>query len=85
MKLPRFERRRVGRADADAGRAGTKIVAGQRVTTVFDLLLAQYGVRREGLPGDWPTGYDDAAQPYTPAWQEPITGVPAAAAARIAP
>nr|WP_218024341.1 nitrate reductase subunit alpha [Nocardia lijiangensis] len=54
------------------------------VTTVFDLLLAQYGVHRDGLPGDWPTGYDDATQPYTPAWQEAITGVPAVAAARIA-
>jgi nitrate reductase alpha subunit len=54
------------------------------VTTVFDLLLAQYGVHRPGLPGDWPGGYDDAAEPYTPAWQEAITGVPAAAAARIA-
>ena len=31
-------------------------VAGQRVTTVFDLLLAQYGVHRGGLPGTWPTG-----------------------------
>jgi nitrate reductase alpha subunit len=41
-------------------------------------------VSRPGLPGDWPTGYDDAAVPYTPAWQEPITGVPAAAVARIA-
>ena len=28
-------------------------------------------------------GYDDASAPYTPAWQEAITGVPAAAAARI--
>ncbi len=62
----------------------TKIIAGQRVTTVFDLLLAQYGIYREGLPGDWPTGYDDATQPYTPAWQEPITGVPAKAAERVA-
>ncbi len=53
------------------------------VTTVFDLLLAQYGVARAGLPGDWPTGYDDATQPCTPAWQEPITSVPAEAAARI--
>jgi nitrate reductase alpha subunit len=32
----------------------------------------------------WPSGYDDAVEPYTPAWQEPITGVPAKAAARIA-
>ncbi|HEX6870735.1 MAG TPA: nitrate reductase subunit alpha [Micromonosporaceae bacterium] len=59
-------------------------VAGQLVTTVYDLLLAQYGVARPGLPGQWPTGYDDPVQPYTPAWQEPITGVPAAAVARIA-
>ena len=56
-------------------------VGGRLVTTVFDLMLAQYGVARAGLPGDWPTGYDDAAAPYTPAWQEAITGVPAAQAA----
>ena len=54
------------------------------VTTVFDLLMAQYAVRRAGLPGEWPTGYDDASQPYTPAWQEEITSVPAAAVARVA-
>ena len=53
------------------------------VTTVFDMLLAQYGVRREGLPGDWPSSYDDASAPYTPAWQETVTGVPASACARI--
>ncbi|GAA3813604.1 nitrate reductase subunit alpha [Cellulomonas soli] len=53
------------------------------VTTVFDLMLAQYGVGRDGLPGTWPTGYDDASTPGTPAWQEEITSVPAAAAARI--
>ncbi len=61
----------------------TRTVAGKLVTTVFDLLLAQYGVSRPGVTGTWPTGYDDAEQPYTPAWQEPITGVPAAAAERI--
>jgi nitrate reductase alpha subunit len=56
---------------------------GQRlVTTVFDLMLAQYGVARDGLPGQWPSGYDDPA-PYTPAWQEEITGVPAAQAIRV--
>ncbi|HET6651868.1 MAG TPA: nitrate reductase subunit alpha [Nocardioides sp.] len=54
------------------------------VTTVYDLMLAQFGVARAGLPGEWPTGYDDADAPYTPAWQETITGVPAQAAARIA-
>jgi len=61
----------------------TRTVAGRLVTTVFDLLLAQYGVHRPGLPGTWPTGYDDASQPCTPAWQEPITGVPAAVAERV--
>ena len=58
-------------------------VGGQLVTTVFDLLLADYGVGRDGLPGDWPSGYADAGQPGTPAWQEEITSVPAVAAARI--
>src|SRR5690606_32302057 len=62
----------------------TKVVAGKRVTTVFDLLLAQYGVGRPDLPGTWPTGYDDATEPYTPGWQEAITGVPAVQARRIA-
>ncbi|MFV0407304.1 MAG: nitrate reductase subunit alpha, partial [Propioniciclava sp.] len=54
------------------------------VTTVHDLMLAQYGVQRAGLPGVWPTGYDDAETPYTPAWQEAITSVPAEACTRIA-
>ncbi len=54
------------------------------VTTVLDLMLAQYGVPRDGLPGQWPAGYDDAASPYTPAWQAEITSVPAEACIRIA-
>jgi nitrate reductase / nitrite oxidoreductase, alpha subunit len=58
-------------------------VAGRLVTTVFDLLMAQYAVARDGLPGEWPSGYDDP-QPYTPGWQETITSVPAAAAIRVA-
>lgn len=57
---------------------------GTPVTTVFDLLLAQYGVARDGLPGEWPRGYDDADAPYTPAWQQPITSVDAGRVARIA-
>ncbi|MFI6596621.1 nitrate reductase subunit alpha [Nonomuraea sp. NPDC050536] len=80
VALPRF--------DGDGGvlERGVPVreVGGHLVTTVFDLMLAQYGVPRDGLPGRWPSGYDDAAEPYTPAWQEAITGVPAAAAARIA-
>ncbi|HEV7450942.1 MAG TPA: nitrate reductase subunit alpha [Pseudonocardiaceae bacterium] len=80
VDLPRFDT-----AEPSVLRRGvpTRTVAGKLVTTVFDLLLAQYGVHRPGLPGTWPTGCDDAEQPCTPAWQEPITGVPAAAAERI--
>ena len=44
------------------------------VTTVYDLLMAQYGVPR-GLPGEYPASYDDESQPYTPAWSEKYTGL----------
>ena len=47
-------------------------------------MLAQYGVARDGLPGEWPTGYDDATTPYTPAWQAERTSVPAEQCIRIA-
>jgi nitrate reductase / nitrite oxidoreductase, alpha subunit len=43
------------------------------VATIFDLLMAHFGVGR-GLPGDYPQSYDDDA-PYTPAWQEKLTGI----------
>jgi nitrate reductase / nitrite oxidoreductase, alpha subunit len=46
------------------------------VVTVFDLMIANYGIDR-GLGGEHQaTSYDDPA-PYTPAWAETITGVPA--------
>ncbi|MEV0587450.1 nitrate reductase subunit alpha [Nonomuraea sp. NPDC050310] len=79
VRLPRFD------ADGVLSRGvPVRRVGGHLVTTVFDLMLAQYGVRRDHLPGRWPEGYDDAAEPYTPAWQEPISGVPAARAIKIA-
>ncbi|MBE2998032.1 nitrate reductase subunit alpha [Nocardiopsis sp. HNM0947] len=59
-------------------------VGGRLVTTVFDLLLAQYGVGRDGLPGEWPSGYDDPDGACTPAWQAELTGVSADKAVRIA-
>ncbi|GAA2111624.1 nitrate reductase subunit alpha [Kocuria atrinae] len=59
-------------------------IAGRTVTTVFDIMLAQYGVGREGLPGEWATGYDDVDTAYTPAWQEEVTSVPAEAVIRTA-
>ncbi len=43
------------------------------VTTVFDLLLANFGLSR-GQPGDYPASYDDDL-PFTPAWQEKFTGI----------
>jgi nitrate reductase / nitrite oxidoreductase, alpha subunit len=61
-----------------------KRVAGKLVTTVLDLMLAQYGVGRNGLPGAWPTSEDDEIHPYTPAWQEQITGVDRRDCARVA-
>ncbi len=84
VDLPRFD---VG--DTEGGGAMRRGVPAMRVggalvTTVFDLVLAAYGVERDGLPGDWPSGYDDPREPSTPAWQEAITSVPAAAAARVA-
>ena len=83
VDLPRFD---VGQTEGGAVvRRGVPVVrVGDRlITTVFDLLMAQYAVARDGLPGQWPNGYDDP-QPYTPAWQEQITSVPAAAATRVA-
>lgn len=53
------------------------------VTTAYDLLLAQFGVPR-GLSGEYPTDYDDASQPFTPAWQEQETGVSRDLAIRVA-
>jgi nitrate reductase alpha subunit len=44
------------------------------VATVFDLLMAQYGVNR-GLPGSYPADYNDATAPFTPAWSEKYTGM----------
>ncbi|HVO40594.1 MAG TPA: nitrate reductase subunit alpha [Spirochaetia bacterium] len=44
------------------------------VTTVYDLILANYGVDR-GLGGQNVASSFDDDVPYTPAWQETITGV----------
>ncbi len=44
------------------------------VATIFDILMAQYGVPR-GLDGDYPKDYTDKNSAYTPAWQEIFTGI----------
>ncbi len=84
VDLPRF--------DVGEGQGGSVIRRGvpalrvghRLVTTVFDLLMAHYGVPRPGLPGQWPSGSDDPDIPYTPAWAARITTVPAAAIVRVA-
>ncbi|EFM43797.1 molybdopterin oxidoreductase, partial [Corynebacterium accolens ATCC 49726] len=47
-------------------------VDGKLVTTVFDIMLAHYGVNREDLhlPGSWPRDFHDSSEVGTPAWQE---------------
>lgn len=53
------------------------------VTTVFDMMMAQAGIKRGNLPGDYPVDYDDP-KPHTPAWQESITGIDRKVCAKIA-
>ncbi len=84
IQMPRFD---IG--DTEGGSAIQRGVPAIRVgdrlvTTVFDLLMAQYGVARDGLPGQAAADYDDVDCPGTPAWQAAITGVPAEQCIRIA-
>ncbi|GAA4113625.1 nitrate reductase subunit alpha [Knoellia locipacati] len=83
VTLPRFDGAD-GKVAHEVRGVPVRRIGGRLVTTVLDLLLAQYGVAREGLPGTWPTGYDDPTVPATPAWQEQHTGVPAAQVERLA-
>ena len=83
VDLPRFDAPDDGHGGVVRRGVPARRVGGQLVTTVFDLLCAQYGVARDGLPGSWPTSYTDP-EPGTPAWAEEITGVPARTTARIA-
>ncbi|MDQ9090147.1 nitrate reductase subunit alpha [Pseudoalteromonas haloplanktis] len=53
------------------------------VTTVFDLTVANYGVDNGYDDPNVATSYDDDI-PYTPAWQEQITGVPRGDVIKIA-
>ena len=83
--LPRFD---IGRpttraAARTARRAGVpaRDRDGERlVTTVFDLLLAQYGVGRDGPARPVADRLRRPGARTRPAWQEEITGVPAAQA-----
>jgi len=44
------------------------------VTTVFDLVMAQFGVGR-GLEGEYPQDYNDETAAYTPAWFDKYSGI----------
>ena len=83
VELPRFDS---PGGDGQVLRRGVPVreVAGRPVCTVYDLLLAGYGVGRDGMPGSWPASYDDPDEVGTPEWQETFTGVPAAQCIRIA-
>jgi len=83
LSLPRFDTPD-GSGDVLVRGVPVRRVGNHLVCTVFDLMLAQYGVHRGDLPGAWPSSYDDVEQPYTPAWQEEITGVSAQQVIRIA-
>ncbi|ULG74341.1 nitrate reductase subunit alpha [Macrococcus brunensis] len=52
-------------------------------TTIYDLMLAQYGVNRYNTALE-AKGYDDAESIYTPAWQEGVAGVKASIITQIA-
>jgi nitrate reductase alpha subunit len=55
------------------------------VATVFDLMAAHLGVRHpeSAHQADYPESYNDP-RPYSPAWQEAITGVPKEDVIRVA-
>ena len=54
-----------------------------QVTTIFDLMASQYGVRRFNHELE-AKGYDDAESKYTPGWQETISGVKASLVTQVA-
>ena len=83
VRFPDFTKETQG--SLDRGIPVKRIVVGDKelvVTTVFDLMLAQYGIDR-GLPGEYPKSYQDE-QAYTPAWQQKITQVPAETVIQVA-
>jgi nitrate reductase alpha subunit len=74
VELDDFGEGRVLRRGVPAKRLKTADGKTVLVATIYDLLMAQYGVAR-GLDGDYPADYNDENQPYTPAWSERYTGM----------
>ncbi len=79
-----------GKAALQRGRVPVRFAHGPAgkltVTTVFDLLASHLGFARDERTGKVAAGdtAEGAARPYTPEWQEAITGVPAAQVVRVA-
>ncbi|MFX0539888.1 nitrate reductase subunit alpha [Ornithinimicrobium sp. Y1847] len=83
VELPRFDNVE-GHVRTERRGVPVRHVGDHLVTTVLDLMLAHYGVGRDGLPGAWPKGYEDPSVPATPAWAAEITGTPTEQIVRIA-
>ncbi|WP_370894097.1 nitrate reductase subunit alpha [Janibacter sp. GXQ6167] len=83
VRLPRFDNVD-GSASHELRGVPVRRVGDHLVTTVLDLMFAHYGVARAGLPGAWPTCYDDPSVPATPAWAAEICGAPSEQIVRIA-
>ncbi|NYF99250.1 nitrate reductase subunit alpha [Janibacter cremeus] len=83
VELPRFDNLE-GAAIQERRGVPVRRIGGHLVTTVLDLMLAHYGVGRDGLPGTWPSDYTDASVPATPAWGAELSGVPAEQIVRLA-
>ena len=78
----RHPRRRGRRPAARGARCvASAVTSSPRCSTCCSRSTASGG---DGLPGEWASGRTTTrTSPYTPAWQEAITGVPASTAARI--
>ncbi|WEV79538.1 nitrate reductase subunit alpha [Janibacter cremeus] len=83
VELPRFDNLD-GTAVRERRGVPVRRIGGHLVTTVLDLMLAHYGVGRDGLPGTWPSDYTDPSVPATPAWGAELSGVPSEQIVRLA-
>src|SRR5699024_10610296 len=80
IRLPRFDTAAQGEID-EVTRGVPVVRIGDRVvTTVFYLMLAEYGIGRQGLPGTCAEYYEYATCPSTPARHESNPGVASPAA-----
>ncbi len=75
VKLPYFDNKQ--RIVLERSVPVKKIKVGKKtyyVTMVFDVMLANYGVKRSEKDVGYPENYEDKA-PYTPSWQEEFTRI----------